>query len=171
MCVFDGVIVNAIVGVVVDKAAQSSALEKDCFCGKCVANWHATGRGDGRCCYCNDNSRNQAGETDSVVFVLVMTLWWLRRVAFVSSKGLLTDLHGFWDVKDIEGVHVLQLGFNWRGSRGHNRWLSLTMPAGRTQSKMTSLLHAHINLSLQDPIGAPGSAHSPTRTTSSKWEL
>ena len=92
----------------------------------------------------------------------------LRRVAFVSSKGLLTDLHGSWDVKDIEGVHVLQMGFNWRGSRGHNRWLSLTMPAGQTQPKMTSLLHARINLSLQDAIGAPGSAHIPTRTTSSK---
>jgi hypothetical protein len=38
MCVFDGVIVNAIVGGGVDKAAQSSALEKDCFCGKYVAN-------------------------------------------------------------------------------------------------------------------------------------
>jgi hypothetical protein len=89
-------------------------------------------------------------------------------VAFVSSKGVLTNLHGSWDVKDTEGVQDLQMGFNSRGSRGHNRWLSLTMPAGRTQPKMTSLLHARINLSLQVPIGAPGSAHILTRTTSSK---
>jgi len=52
---------------------------------------------------------------------------------------------GSWDVLDIEGVKVLQLGFNWRGSKGHNRWLSLTMPAGRTRQKMRSLLHTHIN--------------------------
>ena len=87
-------------------------------------------------------------------------------MVFVSSKGLLTDLHGSWNLLDIEGVQVLQLGFNWRGSKGHNRWLSLTMPAGRTQQKNDIAPSCTHQKSLQDLFGALGLAHMPTNTTS-----
>ena len=54
-----------------------------------------------------------------------------RRVVFVSPTGMCTDLHGSWNKLKVEGADVLQLGFNWRGSKGHDHWLALTTPAGR----------------------------------------
>ena len=57
----------------------------------------------------------------------------LRRVAFVSSKGLLTDLHGSWDVKDIEGVHVLQDGLQLAWLQGPQS-LAFTDHASRTDT-------------------------------------
>jgi len=53
-----------------------------------------------------------------------------------------TDLHGSWNKLKVEGVDVLQLRFNWRGSKGHDRWLALTTPAGRQTQFIMSIKRA-----------------------------
>ena len=52
-----------------------------------------------------------------------------RRVVFATPAQQMSDQHGSWEMKLVAGFAVLEMSFNYRGSRGHNVWLTLTAGA------------------------------------------
>ena len=52
-----------------------------------------------------------------------------RSVVFATPAQQMSDQHGSWEMKLVAGFAVLEMSFNYRGSRGHNVWLTLTAGA------------------------------------------